>query len=172
MNDLVAENAGEDRRQLNCKFLYFNSLVRPISNIYRSDTEENIECPDIFKSQPGPVAKNATLGHPAGNRTRDRANLMWCSVNWATKAFAKNMAASSVFIIVVMPIRWRVYSIEHYGVYTRLLTVILIILKEENLVCRYFLRHLPQRSSTVECKCHHVLFYRSESFMLPFSLML
>ena len=28
--------------------------------------EENLEHLDIFKTQPGPVAKNATLGHPAG----------------------------------------------------------------------------------------------------------
>ena len=32
--------------------------------------EENLECLDIIflKTQPGPVAKNATSGHPAGNR--------------------------------------------------------------------------------------------------------
>ena len=34
-----------------------------------------------FKTQPGPVAKNATLGHPAGNRTRDLTNLVQCSAN-------------------------------------------------------------------------------------------
>ena len=28
--------------------------------------EENLECLDIFKTQPGPVAKNATLGHQRG----------------------------------------------------------------------------------------------------------
>ena len=27
--------------------------------------EENLECVDIIKTQPGPVAKNATLGLPA-----------------------------------------------------------------------------------------------------------
>ena len=41
--------------------------------------EDNLNCLDIFKTQPGPVVKNATLGHPAGNRTRDLANLVRCS---------------------------------------------------------------------------------------------
>ena len=44
-----------------------------------------------YKTQPGPVAKNATLGHPAGNRTRDLANLVRYSANWATEArFARS----------------------------------------------------------------------------------
>ena len=33
------------------------------------------------ESRPGPVAKNATLGHPAGNRTRDLVNLVRCLAN-------------------------------------------------------------------------------------------
>ena len=33
--------------------------------------EENFKCPDIFNTQPGPVAKNATLGHPAGSQTHN-----------------------------------------------------------------------------------------------------
>ena len=55
----------------------------------------------IFITQPALVAKNATLGHPAGNRTRDLASLVRCSVNWATKVVAKSMATSSVFDKVV-----------------------------------------------------------------------
>ena len=43
--------------------------------------EGNLECVNIVKTQPGPVAKNATLGLPAGNRTRDLANLVRCSAN-------------------------------------------------------------------------------------------
>ena len=31
--------------------------------------QENLDCLDIFKTLPGPVAKNATLGHPTGNAT-------------------------------------------------------------------------------------------------------
>ena len=38
--------------------------------------EESLECLDILKTQPEPVANNATLGHPARNRTRDLANLL------------------------------------------------------------------------------------------------
>ena len=43
--------------------------------------EKNLDCIDIFKTQPGSVAKNATLGHPAGSRTRDLKNLLQCSAN-------------------------------------------------------------------------------------------
>ena len=43
--------------------------------------EENLECLDIFKTQPGHVAKNATSGHQAGNRTHDLANLVLYSAN-------------------------------------------------------------------------------------------
>ena len=72
----------------------------------------NLECLDIFKTQPGPVAKNAISDHPAGNRTCDLANLVRYSANWATKAVAKNMATSSVCIMVVMPIKRRLYSMD------------------------------------------------------------
>ena len=43
--------------------------------------KENFECLNDFKTQPGPVAKSATFGYPAGNRTRDLANLVHCSAN-------------------------------------------------------------------------------------------
>ena len=45
--------------------------------------EENLEClvktlDPTLKTQPGTVAKYAALGNPAGNRTRDLANLVQC----------------------------------------------------------------------------------------------
>ena len=52
---------------------------------------EGGKCLDIFKTQLGPVAKNATLGHPAGNETR--------------QTVAQSMAMCSVFIMAVMPIK-------------------------------------------------------------------
>ena len=58
-----------------------------------------------FKTQPEAVVKNATVGHPAGNRARDLANLARYSANRATEAVAESMATSSVFIMVVMPIK-------------------------------------------------------------------
>ena len=61
-----------------------------------SQKEENLECQDISKTQPGPAAKNATLGHPAGNRTRDLANLVRRTANLATEAIAASIATSSV----------------------------------------------------------------------------
>ena len=36
-----------------------------------------------FKSQPRPVAKNATLGHPTGNPTSNFANVVRYSANGA-----------------------------------------------------------------------------------------
>ena len=60
--------------------------------------EENLECLDIFKAQPWPAAKNATLGYPAGNGTCDLANLVRCSANWATETVAESMATTPVFI--------------------------------------------------------------------------
>ena len=38
------------------------------------------------------------FGLPAGNRTRDPANLMQYSVNWALEAVAESMSNSSVFM--------------------------------------------------------------------------
>ena len=46
-----------------------------------------------FKTQPGPVAKNANLAPTAGNRIRDAVNLVQHTVNWATKGIAKSLAA-------------------------------------------------------------------------------
>ena len=98
---------------------YFLSIHQPIfvhpliSLIVKSIflLKENFECLlQFFKAQLGPVAKNATLGHPAGNRTRTLANLVRCSTNWATEAFADSMAASSVFYMAVMPIKRRINS--------------------------------------------------------------
>ena len=52
------------------------------SNFNHFRRKEIFECLNYFETQPGPVAKNATLGHPAGNRTRDPANLVRYSANW------------------------------------------------------------------------------------------
>ena len=41
---------------------------------------------------------------------------------------------------VAMPIEWRVYSIERYGIYTGPVTVKLIIMKDENFECLDILR--------------------------------
>lgn len=61
--------------------------------------EENLEYLDILrvKTQPAPIARNATLSHSAGNRTHDRSNLARGSANWATEAFAESRITSSVF---------------------------------------------------------------------------
>ena len=85
-----------------------------------------------FKTQSGPVAKNAALGHPAGNRTRDLTSLVQCSASWATEAVAKSMATSSVFIVVIMPMKWKVHLTECCGIYTQQLTFQLIFLMKGN----------------------------------------
>ena len=50
-----------------------------------------------FKIQPGPVAKNAIARPPAGNWIRDLGSLDQSSTNWATKAVAVSLGASSVY---------------------------------------------------------------------------
>ena len=74
-----------------------DSYIRPQTVKLIIPKEENLECLIYFKTQPGPVAKNATLELPAGNWTRDLANLVGCSGHWATKAVAESMGTSSVF---------------------------------------------------------------------------
>ena len=56
----------------------------------------------IFKTQPGPVMKIATLGPPAADRTHDLVNLVQCSVNWATKAVANSLAMSSIKVVMLV----------------------------------------------------------------------
>ena len=51
--------------------------------------EDNLECLDIFKTQPGPVVKNETLGHPAWNYAYNLTNVVWGSANWAMGAVAE-----------------------------------------------------------------------------------
>ena len=72
-----------------------------------------------FKTLTGPVAKYVTLGHSVGNRTRELANLVQYSTNWATEVVAKNMASSLVYTMVIIPVKWSVYSMKYYGVYTQ-----------------------------------------------------
>ena len=60
--------------------------------------EESFEFLDIFKTRPGPVVKNATLGLPAGSRIRDIANLVRCSANRATETVAESMVTNPVNI--------------------------------------------------------------------------
>ena len=52
----------------------------------------------FFKTQPGPVAKNATARPPAGDWTRDPGSLDQRSTDWATEAVAVSLGASSVNI--------------------------------------------------------------------------
>lgn len=62
----------------------------------------------IFKTQPGPIVKNATIEPSAENRTHKKANLVQCCANSAMKDIAESLA--TVFIMAVMPVRWWVYS--------------------------------------------------------------
>ena len=88
-----------------------------------------IECPNDFKTQREPFAGNATLGHPAGNRTCYLANIVRCSTNWATEAVAESMPTSSVFIMVAMLTNWFGLKIIQKGIL---------------------------RMKGVECKCHNI----------------
>ena len=51
-----------------------------------------------FKTQPGPVAKNATPSPPAGNLTREPRSLDQRSTNWATETVAVSLGVSSVHV--------------------------------------------------------------------------
>ena len=54
-----------------------------------------------FKTQKGPVAKNATPRPPAGNWTRDPGSLDQRSTDWATE----DVAANSVYIYIYIYVR-------------------------------------------------------------------
>ena len=51
-----------------------------------------------FKTQPAPVAKNATPRPPAGNQTSDPGSLDQRSTDWATETVAVSLGMSSVYI--------------------------------------------------------------------------
>lgn len=44
---------------------------------------------ESYRTQPGPAVKNGTPSAPAGDQTRDPANLVRRSAMWATKALAR-----------------------------------------------------------------------------------
>ena len=50
-----------------------------------------------FKTQPEPVAKNATPRPPAGNRTHDPGSLDQRSTDWTTEAVAVSLCTSSLW---------------------------------------------------------------------------
>ena len=70
-----------------------------------------------FKTQPGPVAKNATPRLPAGNWTLDTGSLDQRSTDWPTEAVAVSLGAGSVQ--VVMPVKYKSILKIIIGIYTR-----------------------------------------------------
>ena len=64
------------------------------------------------KTLPGSVKRNTTLGCSALNRILDPTNLIKGSANSATKAVADGLATSSVFLMLGMLMKGRVYSMN------------------------------------------------------------
>ena len=89
---------GRTDRQTDRQIEHYGIYIQPLSVKFIILKEEKLECLDIFKTPPEPVAKNATLGHPAGNQTRHLANLAWCSANRATETVAESMATHESMI--------------------------------------------------------------------------
>ena len=98
--------------------------------------EGNFECQDIFKTRPGLVVKNVTLGLPVGNQTRDfgnLANVMLCQLRYGGRC--RELGHEFSLYIVVMRMSRRVYLYGHCGIYTRLTVKFTTLLMEENLEC-------------------------------------
>lgn len=61
--------------------------------------KEICECQNLtFEDPTWTSCKNATLGHPIANPTRDLANVVQRSVNRATKAVAESLATRRAYL--------------------------------------------------------------------------